>query len=261
MTLRKRVLVTRAAHQGSALAEHLLALGLEPVLIPAIEMDSPTSYAPLDRALAELDKFDWLLFSSANAVDAVARRCGANPLRFAGKVAAIGPATAQALGQLGLAADLVPAQAVAESFAEALLPHAVAASQQTPVRFLLIRAEEGRDHLPDVLRAAGAEVVVVAAYRTVVPSGSIAQLRALLSEPERALDAVTFTSSSAVRNLLALCEAAGVELPHRVRRISIGPITSQTLRELGQSPDAEATEATVAALAKAVAAALSDQFV
>ncbi len=282
-----RVLVTRASQQGSELADRLRALGAEPILIPAIETADPRSFAAIDDALAGLNAFHWLLFTSANAVEAFAKRLlqttkdatptvpealqaatgrvphlrdslivakvGEAPQGFREdpQIAAIGPATARALEKIGRAPTLVPPQAVAESLAEALLPHALQ-PDGTPTRFLLLRAEEAREHLPETLRAAGAEVTVAPAYRTVIPEGSVPLLREIFAETARHPDAITFTSSSTARNLLALCEAARVILPATILRVSIGPITSRTLHELGFPADAEAPEATVSALAETV---------
>lgn len=254
-----RVLVTRAAQSASMLAERLRALGLDPVSIPAIATAEPTTYKTLDHALEQLDSFHWLLFTSVTGVEAFATRraslgCArAWPAHL--HVAAIGPATARAVASLGVTPSLVPPQAVAESFAEALLPHA-RQHDGTAARFLLIRPEEARDVLAATLQRAGAEVIPAIGYRTVLPAGSVAQLRAFLSDPAQAPMAITFTSSSTVRNLLSLCEAAGVTLPEAALRVSIGPITSQTLRECALPPHAEAKEATVDALAQAVCDAL-----
>ncbi len=271
-----RVLVTRAPDQSSELADHLRALGADPVLIPAIELAPPTSFATLDAALKELDAYHWLIFTSANAVEAYTSRNTRvphpstappskggllastpkdNPQPLLPRIAAIGPATARALQSYGLTPDLVPTQAVAESLTEALLPHTYQ-PDGTPTRFLLIRAEEARELLAETLRAAGAEVTVAPAYRTVVPQSSIALIRQLFADGREPPAAITFTSSSAARNLLTLCEAAGVALPETSLRISIGPITSQTLAALGPPPHAEAREATVAALAQATMEAL-----
>ena len=241
---------------------HLRALGAEPVLIPAIETVAPSTFAPLDRALADLERFHWLLFTSANAVEAFARRLqhlgiaipSAAPFP---QIAAIGPATGRALEAMGLAPDLTPPQAIAESLAESLLP-LVRQPDGTAARFLLIRAEEAREHLPDTLRAVGAEVVIAPAYKTVIPEASVALVRELFAkETAERIEAITFTSSSTARNLVALCEAAGITLPSSALRISIGPITSQTLRELLLPPHAEAAEATVSALAQSVLQALA----
>ncbi|HLI77267.1 MAG TPA: uroporphyrinogen-III synthase [Acidobacteriaceae bacterium] len=251
----KTVLVTRAPHQGSALADELRALHLEPILIPAIETVPPGSWTEVDAALAAITASDWILFTSANAVQVFSARRPPPPAGGMPKIAAIGASTARALADVGLPVDLVPARAVAEAFAEALLPYAKRADG-SPTRFLWLRAEQGRDYLPDTLRAAGAEVNIVAAYRTVIPAGSASQLRDLLHGPTAHLGAATFTSSSTARNLYLLCDAAQLKLPESVARVSIGPVTSQTLRELGWPPHAEAPEATVAALAETVASVL-----
>jgi uroporphyrinogen-III synthase len=166
-------------------------------------------------------------------------------------IAAIGPATARALKSIGLTPDLIPPQAIAESLTESLRPHA-RQLDGNPTRFLLVRAEDARDLLPDTLRAAGAEVTIAPAYRTIIPEGSIRAIRQLFQQGSAPPDAVTFTSSSTARNLLALCEAAGVDLPPSALRASIGPITSATLRELGYPPHAEAPSASIEALAQAV---------
>lgn len=248
----RRVLVTRASHQGSALASHLEQLGAEPVLLPAIAIEPPSSLAALDSALASLGTFDWLLFTSANAVDVVSQRIqSATALPEQLRVAAIGAATRRALEQAGVRVDLVPEQAIAESLATALEPIARQPDGRA-TRFLLIRAEEGRELLPERLRAAGAEVVVAPAYRTVIPDGSVEKLRELFSDPNLRPDAITFTSSSSARNLITLAQEAGVPLPETALRASIGPVTSQTMAELGRPPDAEAPEATVKSLAETV---------
>ncbi|HEX4155085.1 MAG TPA: uroporphyrinogen-III synthase [Acidobacteriaceae bacterium] len=319
-----RVLITRSPRQSSELADRLRALGADLILIPAIEFAEPTSFAALDAALTHLDRFHWLLFTSANAVDAFHRRLHSSPnsvilsearsedraeskdpphsqnrarlsilpaAESIPRIAAIGPSTARALQAIGLTPDLIPPQAVAESLTEALLAHARQPDDRgpqgafpapwggaSPTRFLLIRAESvgdtpPREYLPETLRAAGAEVTIAPAYRTVIPAASIPAIRALfqssgspkprvphlrggLIAAKVGVDAITFTSSSTARNLLALCEAAGVTLPAGALRISIGPITSQTLRDAGYPPHAEAAEATVPALAEAVLKAL-----
>ena len=233
-------------------------MGLEPVIVPAIELAPPSSFEELDRALAALGSFHWLIFTSANAVEAFHHRMEALGFKAGTQVriAAIGPATARALEAIGLAAEIVPPQAVAESLTEALLAH-VRQADGSPTRFLLVRAEEARDVLPDALRAAGADLTIAPAYRTVVAAGSVDAIRSLFANAA-SVAAITFTSSSSARNVLALCEAAGVALPSSALRVSIGPITSETLRSLGYPPHAEALEATVAALAQAVREAVDE---
>lgn len=247
-----RVLVTRSPHQASELAQRLRDLELEPVLLPVIEIAEPISFAALDEALAQLESFHWIVFTSTNAVEAAHRR-GLHPQRV--RIAAIGQATVRALHSAGLDADLIPPQAVAESLAAELLPHAHQ-PDGSPSRFLLVRAEEARDILPESLHAAGAAVTIAPAYHNVIPVASIDAIRAMFSEPGSAPDAITFTSSSSVRHLLALCDTAGVKLPASALRVSIGPITSETMRELGYPPHAEALSASTSSLAQAVAEAL-----
>ena len=248
--------MTRAQHQGSELAERLSELGLEPVLMPVIEIAEPTSFAALDEAIARLGSFDWVIFTSANAVEAAHRR-GLKETKSV-KVAAIGQATARALEVIGWAADLVPTHAVAESLAAELIPYARQDDGEA-ARFLLVRAEEARDVLPEELRAAGGDVTIAPAYRNVMPAGSIDTIRERFAKRESMPDAITFTSSSSARNLVALCKAAGVELPAEALRVSIGSITSETLRELGYPPHAEAPGASVRSLAEMVARALQDR--
>jgi uroporphyrinogen-III synthase len=256
MSRKPRVLVTRAAHQASALADALAALGAEPVVVPAIEILELASYAVLDEAMKDLSAFDWVVFTSANAVEAFWRRLSETgsalgALRFA----VIGAATERELVKHGAAAEVLAPQAVAESLAEVLLPFARRSGGDAG-RFLLVRAEQARDALPEALRAAGAEVTIAPAYRTVRPEASIAAVRELFGTRENWPDAVTFTSSSSVTNLLELVECAGVRLPEAVLRASIGPITSRTLAEAGFLAHVEAAEASVESLAKVVMGAL-----
>lgn len=256
-----RILVTRAPHQASALAQAIDELGMEPVLIPTIELAEPTTFEPIDVAIGRLRRrdqvgFHWTLFTSVNAVEALFRRLkeatnGFSLVESSCRIAAIGPATARSLEGRGVHVDLLPTQAVAESFVESLLPYAVQADGSA-TRFLLVRAEQARDVLPDRLRAAGADVTIAPVYRTIIPQASLASIQSLFRDPEKYPDAITFTSSSTVSNLLALMEIAKLTLPSDVLRISIGPITSQTLREHNLPPHAEASEPTIVALAETV---------
>jgi uroporphyrinogen-III synthase len=243
----RRILITRAQGQASALATELEALGATTIQIPTIEIVPPFSYAALDSALASAADFDWLLFTSANAVYAFIERARYLNLSPQPKrVAAIGPATARALVQAGLSVNLIPPQAVAESLAEALRPLAAGA------RMLLVRAAVARDVLPEMLTGAGATVTIAEAYRTVVPRGSIASLKELFATAPP--DAITFTSASTARNLVALLDEASLKLPEGIVLASIGPITSEAMRGLGLEPTCEADEATISALVNALAA-------
>jgi uroporphyrinogen-III synthase len=254
----KRVLVTRAAHQAGKLSEGLRALGVEPVEVPVLEILPPADLAPLDRALRALDSYDWLIFTSANTVQSVVGRAKEQgitivPLRSQ-RVAAVGSTTAAAAEQIGLKVSLVPESYFAESLIAALLQgeHDFSRADKAQLkkgalapegslrglRFLLARAEVARDVIPDALRAAGAQVDVVEAYRNIMPAAAPDLLRAAL---EKGIDAATFTSSSSVAHLAAAARSAGIAFPLAgVAAISIGPITSQTLRHLGWEPAAEA---------------------
>src|SRR6266478_7483283 len=243
----KRILITRTRHQASDLATQLEALGATPILIPTIEIVPPTSFAALDAALTCLRTYDWLVFTSPNAVEAFHRRAQFLHLTQLPKhIAAIGPATLNAANVIGLTVDLIPPQYIAESLAEALLPEAPGKS------FLLVRAAEARDILPETLTAAGATVTIAEAYRNQLPPDSLQALQTLFASPETYPDAITFTSASTARNLCALLEAANLALPPNITLASIGPITSQTLRDLGHEPSIEAPEPTIPALIHAI---------
>ncbi len=253
-----RVLVGRARHQASALSSGLRDLGAKVLEIPFIEIRKPRSYKALDTALRNLSKYDWLILTSVNGVDALWERLRklhlvGKPMRHL-KIAAIGPATRQAIEQHGVKVNVVPKEYVAES---------VVASLRRKVkgkRVLLARAKVARDVIPRELRKLGARVDVVEAYETVVPQASRQRLRAALGSKNRRPDWITFTSSSTVRNFVALLgESRGrVARDHMgngdncVRLASIGPVTSSTLRELGLPVDIEAAEYTIPGLIKAI---------
>lgn len=256
----KRILVTRASAQAAALSERLSALGAIPVVFPVIRIAPPPDWGALDAALAHLyaiserqPYYTWLIFTSANAVRAMAHRAAALSLSFAGgarpKVAAIGETTANAARNVGFPVSLVPPSYVAEALVESI--ENLAAGK----KILLARGEIARDVIPNALCAAGASVDVVDAYRNVLPESAPALLRAAL---EKGIDAATFTSSSSATHLAEAARAAGIAFPFAgVLAISIGPITSATLRERGWEPAAEATRADVASLIEAVGLALS----
>ena len=244
----RTLIVTRSRAQAGALADALAALGARVAEVPTIAMAPPESYAPLDAALAQLDTYDWLLATSANTARVLGERLALLGLQPRPKqVAAVGRATAQALAALGFHVDLVPEPFVAESMIAALAPAAAGR------RILLARAAVARDVLPEALRAAGAQVDVVDAYRTILPEESRELLvRALDDGP----DGITFTSSSTVTNFVALLDNAGLPRPLALPAFSIGPITSATLREHGWPPAAEAAVHDIPGLVAAVVAVL-----
>ncbi len=244
----RRVLVTRAAHQAGKLSEALRAAGFEPVEVPLLEMRPPADPAPLDVALRFIDSYDWLILTSANTVKAIAELATKSGLSLNAspqlKVACVGEATATAARKAGLDVSVVPEKFVAESLVESLAGHV------NGKRILYAKAELARDVIPDALRAAGATVDVVDAYRNVMPEGSAKLLRAAL---EQGIDAATFTSSSSVTHLAEAARAAGLAFPFSgVKAISIGPITSATLRESGWEPAAEANPSDIPGLVAAL---------
>lgn len=246
----RRVLVTRAAHQAGKLSDGLRLLGAEPVEVPVLEMQPPASFEGLDGALAGLRQFDWLIFTSANAVLSLVARAlssGVSLLPAADlEVAAVGPATAAAARNAGFSVTFVPEAYVAERMAEGL------SRQVAGRRVLLVRAAVARDIVPDALRAVGASVEVVDAYSNGMP----ATAPALLEEAfRRGIDAATFTSSSSVTHLAEAARSASMTWPlSGVAAVSIGPITSRTLRESGWEPAIEASVSDIPGLLAAVAA-------
>jgi uroporphyrinogen-III synthase len=249
-----RVLVTRAAHQAGKLSEGLRALGFEPVEVPVIEIVPPESYELLDNAIRDhFNKYDWLIFTSTNAVRVVAERASENGIRLPMpqifRIAAVGPSTATEARKWGLEVTLVPEIAFR---AEGLI--AALGEQMAGKRVLLARAAVARDVIPDALRAAGATVDVVDAYRNAMPESAPALLREALHQ---GIAAAAFTSSSTVTHLADAARQAGIAFPFAsVAAISIGPVTTATLREHGWEPAAEASASDVPGLIHAVARAL-----
>jgi len=236
----KRILITRARHQAGRLAEALETHGAEVLRLPTIEIVPPETYAHLDAVLEVISGFDWLIVTSANGVAALANR-----MRFLEihtdrlkhlHVAAIGPATAVAVGRLGLKVSAMPEEYVAEAVV-AMLKDRVSGKH-----VLLARAAVARDVIPEQLRKYGADIHVVETYRTVIPAHSIDQVRELFREGKLLPDAVTFTSSSTVNNFFTLLAAAQIELPAGLRAVSIGPVTTRTLRQHNWEPACEAVK-------------------
>jgi uroporphyrinogen III methyltransferase / synthase len=215
------VLVTRAEGQGEEGNRQLRRLGANVLDVPVIEIQPPEDSGPLEKALGELAVYDWLLFTSANAVtrffDALFAS-GRDARAIRAKVGAIGVKTAAALEGRGIRPDRVAEQAVAEGVVKAFASESLAGA-----RVLLPRAAVGRDVIPVEFRKRGARVDVVPVYRTGVPEESVARLAAV-----QAVDWVTFTSSSTVKNFLAL--GGRRLLDGGAKAVSIGPATSETMR-------------------------------
>lgn len=249
----RTVVVTRPRHQADPLSEALRERGARVLEYPTIRIQPPDEDAPLRKALAELETYDWAVFTSVNGVRHVLERLeaeGRGPEALAGvRLAAIGPATAGALEDAGLTVEVVPDEYRAEALAEAV----AAGDGLEGSRVLLARAAEARDVLPDRLSAEGAEVDEVAAYETAQGRPEDVDLERRLRRDE--VDWVTFTASSTVRNFVRL---AGNRLGS-ARVVCIGPITAGTARELGLPVHAVAEDYTVPGLVRALVDAESDR--
>jgi uroporphyrinogen-III synthase len=252
-----RVLVGRARHQASTLSAGLKKLGADVIEVPFIEIRQPRSYKPLDSALRQIAKYDWLILTSVNGVEALSARMKRWKIRRSSlqhlNVAAIGPATAQEIRKLRLKVAVVPHRYVAESVVESLR------GKVEGKRVLLARAKVARDVIPRELQKMGARVDVVEAYETVVPASSKKRIQAVMKDPKRRPDVIAFTSSSTVRNFVALLGGRG-RPPHTaldsIQFASIGPVTSSTLREFGLTAHVEAKEYTIPGLVRAISATL-----
>ena len=243
------VVVTRSRAQASDLCEQLEGLGAEVLEMPTIRIEPPADLAPLDEAIARLGSYDWVVFTSVNGVDAFFER-----LERAGKdaralpaVAAIGPATSDRLNEHGIRPDCQPQRFTGVELVAAL-------SAREPLggrRILLPRAAEAPDAVPKGLADAGATVDEVPAYRTAIATSADEETVQRLLAGE--VDFVTFTSSSTVRGFVQAVGAGRVPaMPAATRFVSIGPVTSETARELGLALAAEAAEHTIPGLVKAM---------
>ena len=239
------IVVTRSRSQASELSERLEALGAEVIEMPTIQIEPPDSYGPLDQAIGALDRYDWVVFTSVNGVAAFFERLalGGKDARALPLVAAIGPATGDALRARGICADCQPAKFTGEELVHALNEHGDLARK----RLLLPRAADAPEAFHLGLEQLGAVVDEVDAYRTVAAAAADAAVRQRLMEG--GVDFVTFTSSSTVRGFAgAIGRECLAALPARTRFVSIGPVTSQTARELGLAVAAEAVEHTIPGL-------------
>ncbi len=236
-----RIVVTRAVHQAEELAGPLRALGADIILLPTIGIGPPENPAPLREAADHCHQYDWIIFTSVNAVEAFSAALPHIP-KCQARIAAIGAATAQAAEHCGFTVSLIPEKYVAESLAEVL-------SQEDlkDRRVLIPSAAVTRDIVPGELRKRGAQVEVVEAYRNVLPSQTVQQAPTVFREPYP--DWVLFASSSAVENLVAL---VGSEPLRRVSIATIGPATSQTVIRSGLTVTTEANIHNISGLIEAV---------
>ncbi len=238
----KRIVNTRARSQAATLSDKLEELGGETWEFPAIEIIPPADYAPLDRAIARIKEYSWLIFTSVNGVRYFFHRLktlGKDIRELAGiKICTIGPATGEAVAEYQLTVDLVPDEYVAEGVLEALLGRLSAAD-----RVLLPRAEVAREILPQALAEHGIQIDVVPVYRTVQGTQHSTELVEMLVK--KMVDVVTFTSSSTVKNFVELVGKDNLSTLQGVTIASIGPVTSDTARRLGLTVDVEAEQYTI----------------
>jgi len=239
-----RVLVPSAPGTSRKLRDRLAGLGAEVIVQPVIRITTPPEWAPLDAALEAVDRYDWVVFTSANGVDAFMERLlgsGADARRLhRARVAAVGSGTAEELASYRLKADRVAEMFVAESLAGSLLEEAAG------TRFLLVQGSRAGKTLSATLRAAGAEVDEVVAYGNEDVAEPDPKTAAALALGE--IDWITATSASVVRSLARLYGDSLMS----ARFASIGPVTSAALRELGREPDLEAAPHTSAGLVDAI---------
>jgi len=250
----KRILVTRPAAQASELVELLWSLGADPIEAPMTRIEPPEDYRLLDEACELAGTFDWIVFTSANGVDAFLQRLcrGSRDVReLKGvRLCAIGPATAERLLRYGLRVDVVPEEHRGEAVVEAL----GSAEDLSECRILLPRADLARNVLPTELKRAGAEVVDVTAYRTVPTSGERAtgpDISKMLLEQE--IDVVTFTSASTVLNFVDVLGAdPAADLLNTTVVAAIGPVTADAAARLNIQTTIMPTTYTVPALVDAI---------
>jgi uroporphyrinogen III methyltransferase / synthase len=246
----RTIVITRAAAQAQRFVELLEAEGARVLAAPTIVIEPPPSWEPLDAALNSIDTFPWVIFTSVNGVAMVDRRLTARRHAWAAigrrRVAAIGPATAEALAEHGVRADVVPGEYRAEGLV-ARLRHEVRPGD----RVLLPRAAQTRDVLVAELRKVGADVVEVPVYVTRKVERDAGRLRDALAS--RSVHAVTFTSSSTARNFSELfSDDERRALLSGVTVASIGPITAATAAEYGLVTDVMPGEYTIPALTRAL---------
>jgi uroporphyrinogen III methyltransferase / synthase len=254
----KRVVVTRTREQASELVNLLENYGAECIEYPTISLAPVDSYEILDRALTEIDTYQWVLFTSINAVDYFFKRLfelGMDVRDLKGpKVAAVGRVTAEALASRGIRADLLPEEFTGDGLAETLINEGV-----TGLNILIPRALKARETLPEKLSRVGAEVTVAPVYQNVLPKSSAGEhlkddLRQALEE--KGVDMVTFTSSSTVKNFVTLLDTSG---PDELQRLmsgvavaAIGPITAKTAESHGLKVDVQPVEYTIPGLVESI---------
>jgi len=246
----KRIMVTRSRGQASVFADMLIDRGATTIELPTIDVVPPARWDELDKVINDVESYDWLIFTSANAVKffmSRLRELGHDIRMLKGiRICTVGPKTAEILVDFGLRADLIPAEFKAEGVINALGGEKVKGK-----KFLIPRARIARDIIPDKLKEAGAEVTVVTAYENVKPTTDVA--RAVKLFEDKKISAVTFTSSSTVHNFVEMIGQKGYKtLLSGVSIACIGPVTAKTAEEYGMKIDVMPTSYTIPALVDAL---------
>lgn len=247
--LGRRIVITRARAQAASLARAIEDLGGEVIEFPTIEIQPAADSSSLDEAIKFLQRYDWLMFTSANAVAIFLERMAQlnpKPRLAAMQVAAIGPETAKRLKAAGVKNCLIPATYRAEGILDMLQPEVMRGK-----RVLIPRAAKAREVLPEALRRWGAQVDVIEAYRSVVPKSDAGKLQTALRRGE--IDMITFTSSSTVANFAQLFDGRLLtDILGETPIACIGPVTQSTVEELGGITAASAKEFTIDGLLGAI---------
>ncbi|ELK44080.1 uroporphyrinogen-III synthase [Brevibacillus agri BAB-2500] len=245
----KRIMVTRAKSQVQELVDKIERLGGGAYAFPLLKMIPPADKTKLDEAISELPSYDWVIFTSVNGVRFFLERMeqvGVGFAAFAGKIAAVGPKTAQALTKHGLSVAVIPSDYVAEGLLASLHEQL-----QPGQRVLLPRADIARKALPAELKELGLAVTEVDAYQTVIDGSRAPEVAQQLQEGR--IDVILFTSSSTVTHFIqAMAPFASPGWLDQVRIACIGPITAETARKNGLAVDVVASEYTVDGLLEAL---------
>ena len=245
----KRVIVTRARSQASRLVAQLEDLGAEVLEFPTIEIVPVEDPRPLDEALKNIDKYDWLMFTSSNAVRGLAARMDALGIDSRSlahlKFGVNGPSTARALGEIGIKPDAIPNEYLASAMIDLLNEREI-----TPRNVLFPRSSIGRETLANGLRDMGANVDEIVAYSTQSPANTGEHIRAAY---EQGVDYTTFTSSSTARNMVELLGGSPDSI-NTSRTVMIGPITADTAKELDINIDVMSPEQSIAGIIEAIKA-------
>lgn len=238
----QRIVVTRATHQAEELARPLRGLGAQVLLLPTIGIAPPLESGPLRQAAVACDHYDWILFTSTNALESFVSELVQGVTNCKARIATVGAATREAAERRGFRVSITPEKYVAESLVEAF-----ASEDLEHCRVLIPSAAVTRDVVATKLKKRGADVTVVEAYRNVTPPDTASNAESVFREPYP--DWITLTSSSAAENLIRI---TGVDLLRRMKIATIGPVTSETVRKHRLNVTTEAAVHSVAGLVAAL---------